>query len=111
MKISNYLLIVTMVGILVNSSLSSAAESSNHRTLNDLAEIFEAPDVKILFSSGNSKIILAADSDRGCCFWKTEKGSCTYSNEGFCRAKAQEANIKFEFYKGKSCRELQVCKK
>ena len=110
MKNFSLVLVITSFIFFLNSNLCLAADSNNHQALDSLSEIIKMQDTKYSFSSRNSKIILAKDSDRGCCAWKTEKTSCTYTNEGYCRVRANEANIKFEFYKNKPCRELQVCK-
>lgn len=106
----NLIFVIASLIYFLNSNLGLAADSNNHQALESLSEIIKMQDTGFSFSSSNKKIILAKDSDRGCCAWKTEKTSCTYTNEGYCRVRANEANIKFEFYKNKSCRELQVCK-
>lgn len=110
MKNFNFILVITSLIYLLNSNLGLATDSNNHQALDSLNEIIKLQETKISFSSSHSKIILVKDSDRGCCAWKTEKTKCAYTNESYCRVRANEADIKFEFYKNKSCRELQVCK-
>ncbi|TDJ26883.1 MAG: hypothetical protein E2O57_06660 [Gammaproteobacteria bacterium] len=110
MKHFNFTNYITAAIFVATTSLCSAAETSSQETWAGLEEVFTSPAENASSSSSGFKIILAKDSDRGCCVWKTEKGTCTYTNEGFCRTRAKESNIKFEFYKDKSCRELEACK-
>lgn len=110
MKIFNFIFNITTLICIFGSNLSLAADSNNPQVLESLVEIVKSQDAENSFSLSGSKIILAAASDRGCCVWKTEKTKCGYTNEGYCRVRANEANIKFEFYKNKSCKELLACK-
>jgi len=55
-------------------------------------------------------ILLAGDSDRGCCVWKTDNPKCIYTNKAYCTRKAKQANIAFEFYKGAECKAIAACK-
>jgi len=55
------------------------------------------------------EVILASDSDRGCCVWKTTKPKCVYTNKAFCERKAAQANTGFEFYKDTGCKTIPAC--
>lgn len=62
---------------------------------------------RFAFSTG---VLLAGDSDRGCCVLKTPEAKCVYTNKAFCMRKAKQANIPFEFFKGVECKTVAVCK-
>ncbi len=51
-----------------------------------------------------------ADADRGCCLWKISGGNkCSYTNRGYCRRKAEELKVEFEFHKDKRCETVGGC--
>jgi hypothetical protein len=55
-------------------------------------------------------ILLSADSDRGCCVLKTSKAKCVYTNRAYCKRKAKQANIPFEFNMGTDCQSIPACR-
>jgi hypothetical protein len=55
-------------------------------------------------------ILLAADSDRGCCVLKTSKAKCVYTNRAYCTRKAKQAGIPFEFHMGTDCQSIPACR-
>ena len=58
----------------------------------------------------SSRILLTANSDRGCCVWKTPKPKCAYSNKTYCVRKAKNANVEFEFYGDTTCKNVPACR-
>ena len=50
-----------------------------------------------------------SDSDRGCCVLHTEKIKCAYANRKYCRTKAEEAEVTFDFHKDKVCKNVPEC--
>jgi len=58
----------------------------------------------------STRMLLAGDSDRGCCVLKTPGTKCVYTNKAFCTRKAKQANIPFEFFNGVECKTIAVCK-
>lgn len=50
-----------------------------------------------------------SDADRGCCVWKGSPVKCTFTNRGYCKTKAGEAGLPFEFYEGTKCSAVSVC--
>lgn len=50
-----------------------------------------------------------SDADRGCCVWKTPEIKCAYTNRKYCRTKAEELKVNFEFHKDKACKETAGC--
>lgn len=50
-----------------------------------------------------------SDADRGCCVWKTKDVNCAYANRGYCRTKAEELGVTYEFFMGESCRDVREC--
>ena len=56
------------------------------------------------------EVLLAGDSDRGCCVWKTTQPKCVYTNRAFCMSKAKQAKVAFEFHKGAECKAIPACK-
>lgn len=57
-----------------------------------------------------TEILLASDSDRGCCVLKTSQAKCVYTNRAYCTHKAKQAGISFEFHMGTDCKSVPVCK-
>jgi hypothetical protein len=60
--------------------------------------------------ASSTDLLLAGDSDRGCCVLKTPETKCVYTNKAFCMRKAKQANISFEFFNGVECKTIAVCK-
>lgn len=50
-----------------------------------------------------------ADAERGCCLWRTAEVSCAYANRGYCRTKAEQLGVTYQFFEGRSCREVGEC--
>ena len=61
-------------------------------------------------ASDTTDLLLAGDSDRGCCVLKTPKAKCVYTNKAFCERKARQANITFDFHKGVECKTISACR-
>ena len=61
-------------------------------------------------AANSTDIYLAGDSDRGCCILKTPRAKCVYTNQAFCKRKAKQANVKFEFQKGVECKTISACR-
>ena len=51
-----------------------------------------------------------SNEDRGCCVLFTPAPKCVYTNRSYCGQKAREANIRFEFYTNKSCKDVGECR-
>ncbi len=61
-------------------------------------------------AEGFELLVQDADADRGCCQWKDSKGNkCSYTNRGYCRKKAEELQVQFEFHKDKTCQTVGGC--
>ena len=50
-----------------------------------------------------------SDADRGCCVWKSSPAKCTFTNRGYCKTKADQANVPFDFYVGTKCSAVSAC--
>lgn len=50
-----------------------------------------------------------SDADRGCCVWKSSPVRCTFTNRGYCRTKAEQAGIAFDFHEGTNCAAVSAC--
>ncbi len=51
------------------------------------------------------------DGDLGCCVLKTEPVTCFWTNRAYCRSKAEEARVSFDFHKDEQCRDREGCRK
>lgn len=110
MKHFNFVhILITLIYFSV-SNLSWAADIKYEQVPEERSEIIKLLNTKSSFSPKYSGMILAKDSDRGCCVYKTEKKICTFTNEKYCRESAEANNVKFNFRKNKLCRELPACK-
>jgi len=52
---------------------------------------------------------IADDNDRGCCVWHTDKKACAYTNRKYCREKAKQHGVSFDFHKDKECKAVADC--
>lgn len=52
---------------------------------------------------------MQSDADRGCCVWKSSPAKCTFTNRGYCKTKADQANVPFDFYVGTKCSAVSAC--
>jgi len=68
---------------------------------------FAAPAVGDLSQADLTEV--ADDNDRGCCVWHTEKKACAYTNRRYCREKAKQHGVSFEFHKDKECKAVADC--
>ena len=55
--------------------------------------------------------LLAQRSERGCCVLHKSRPKCASTPEKYCKKQAEKAGVSFDFYKGKSCREIKQCPK
>ena len=68
-----------------------------------------SPTVTSVELSLQQAMLLESDSDRGCCLLRTKDTSCAYANRKYCRTKAEEAGVRFEFYKDTACKNVSEC--
>ena len=52
---------------------------------------------------------IESDSDRGCCVWHTREKACAYTNRKYCRTKADQQRVAFDFHKDKECKSVAGC--
>lgn len=50
-----------------------------------------------------------SDADRGCCVWKSSPTKCAFTNRGYCKTKAGQSGIAFEFYEDTNCSAVSAC--
>lgn len=50
-----------------------------------------------------------SEADRGCCVWKSTPVKCAFTNRGYCRTKAGQSGIEFDFYEGTNCSAVSAC--
>ena len=89
-------------------NLSWALNKSDDRNIN-VIEIIKY-DKLTSTSPVIAETTIRNDNVRGCCVWKINKPTCSYTNIAYCRHRAKENNIKYDFYKGKPCKEMAICK-
>ena len=113
MKLFNFVCALTVLIVFTNSNMIAASDNKNTHASVNYDEMIKILDAKSSFSPKHTEIILAKDSDRGCCIYKTEKKTkCNYTNELNCYEGegAKLINDKPDFRKNQSCRELPECK-
>ncbi len=55
-------------------------------------------------------LLIAQDAARGCCVLRGEKTQCAYTSRAYCERKASQSGSRFDFTKGKSCRDVAACR-
>jgi len=51
-----------------------------------------------------------ADAERGCCVIPSSGVKCAAANRGYCRTKAEQAHLAYEFHPNVACSSLAQCR-
>ena len=101
--------------LLCNSAILFAHEDEGSNMTRDYASLTGA--VHSIVNTGKAtqepltlNNFIRVSNERGCCVYKIPgKAKCAVSSEDYCVEKATKAKLKYEFIKGKSCKEVPAC--
>jgi hypothetical protein len=91
-------------------SASGTAESETPANIHDVPDQdsfreFEAPR-----NAPAPEGLAQSDHDRGCCVYRTPATMCIYTNRGYCRTKAEQMSIRYDFHVNINCRDISDCR-
>jgi hypothetical protein len=103
--------VATSLGVATDwQSVSGGAESETLANIlvdtdKDTFREFEAPR-----NAPAPEGMAQTDYDRGCCVYRTPATMCIYTNRGYCRTKAEQMSIRYDFHVNINCRDIPDCR-